>query len=83
MGKAISVIVQLVIVLVGVGWLISLIHAELTCPLILKSWLRPCTVSGEIWMLPMFTGAIGIPALLAAIVIIGAAISALVRNRVS
>jgi hypothetical protein len=34
-------------------------------------------------MLPMFTGAIGIPALLAAIVIIGAAISALVRNRVS
>jgi hypothetical protein len=82
MGKAISVIVQLVIVFVGVG-LISLTHAELTCPLILKSWLRPCTVSGEIWMLPMFTGAIGIPALLAAIVIIGAAISALVRNRVS
>ena len=38
MGKAFGFIVQLVIVVVGVGWLISLIDAEMKCPWIFKSW---------------------------------------------
>jgi hypothetical protein len=67
-------IVQLVIVVIGGGWLISLIDAETKCPWIFKSWRSApaCVGGGEIWMMPMFTGAIGVPALLMSIVIIGA-----------
>jgi hypothetical protein len=71
MGKAISAIVQIIIVIVGGGWAFTLVQAQLTCSLI-PSIGRHCTDGrGEIWMLPIFTAAIGIPALLASVVIVG------------
>jgi len=75
MGKAISVIVQIIIVIIGVGWAFTLLQAQMTCSLF--KWIGPhCTDSrGEIWMLPIFTAGFGIPALIASIFIVRAAIT--------
>ena len=65
MGKAISAIVQIIIVIIGGGWFVTLLQAQLTCSLIQSIGPHCTNGKGEIWMLPMFTAAIGIPALIA------------------
>jgi hypothetical protein len=79
-GKAISAIVQIIIVIIGGGWAFTLWQAQTTCSLI-QSIGPHCTGGkGEIWMLPIFTAPFGIPALIASVVIVGAAVT---RKRVS
>jgi hypothetical protein len=80
MGKAISAIVQIIIVIVGGGWAFTLVPAQLTCSLIPSIGPHCTDGKGEIWMLPIFTAAIGIPALPASVVIVGAAVT---RKRAS
>ena len=74
MGKAISAIVQIIIVIIGVGWFVTLLQAQLTCSLIPSIGPHCTDGKGEIWMLPTFTAAIGMPALIASLVIVGAAV---------
>lgn len=70
MGKAILSVLKIIIVLIGAAWLFTLLQAQFTCSLV--SWIGPhCTDGkGEIWMLPIFTGAFGLPALIGSIFIV-------------
>jgi hypothetical protein len=72
--KAVATLVQAVVVLVGANWAFTLVLAQTTCSAI--SWIGPhCTDGkGEIWMVPFFTAAFGLPALIASIFIVGLAI---------
>jgi hypothetical protein len=80
MGEAISAIVQVIIVIIGGGWFVTLLQAQLTCSLIQSIGPHCTNGKGEIWMLPMFTAVIGIPALIASVVIVGSAVT---RKRAS
>jgi hypothetical protein len=70
MGKVPSKILQVVVVLVATAWAFALLQAQMTCSVV--RWIGPhCTDGkGEIWMLPLFTAAFGIPALAGSVFIL-------------
>ncbi len=74
MWKAFSIILQAIVLMIGAAWTFTLLQAQMTCSVV--KWIGPhCTDGrGEIWMLPIFTAAFGIPALIASVFILARAI---------
>jgi hypothetical protein len=79
MGKAIAAIVRTIIVIIAVCWMFVLLQAQLTCSMIPSIGPHCTDGKGDIWMLPIFTAAFGIPALIGCLVIL---VMAIRRNRV-
>jgi hypothetical protein len=64
---------------VALGWLALIVAAQETCS-ILPSIGHQCHgPDGDVWMLPFFLGIIGLPALIASIIIV--VVSAIRRSR--
>jgi hypothetical protein len=74
MGRVFANVLNALCIALALGWLALIVAAQQTCS-ILPSIGHQCHgPEGDVWMLPFFLGIIGLPALIASIVIIGAAV---------
>jgi hypothetical protein len=78
MGRVFANVLNALCIALALGWLALIVAAQQTCS-ILPSIGHQCHgPEGDVWMLPFFLGIIGLPALIASIIII---IGAAVRRR--
>jgi hypothetical protein len=78
MGRIIAIALKAICFALALGWLALILAAQNTCS-ILPSIGHQCHgPDGDIWMLPFFFGLIGLPALIASIIII---VVALIRRK--
>jgi hypothetical protein len=74
MGRVFANVLNALCIALALGWLALIVAAQQTCS-ILPSIGHQCHgPEGDVWMLPFFLAIIGLPAVIASIVIIGAAV---------